>query len=168
MSNKPTRTKDETTGREILVYADGARKWADTGHWLNGPTDPAHNPVRADPKGMLRLRNEKSRQAASDAIDEAAFPLDNSKWGTGDGWKELIRHTAQVYLASRNIRGMGEVLSKLGMASGHMSKDEAERSEHPRNMAYMPPDVIMELIREIEAETAARVEKARAIDAEAT
>src|SRR3990172_7512495 len=118
--NVPTRTKDET-GREMLVYADGAKKWADTGYWINGPTDPAHNPVLRDPYGMLALRNSKSKADARDAIDEEIYPLDPSKWGTGEGWKELIRKCVSLIMQSKNSRGVAELVGKVGTAAGYLS-----------------------------------------------
>src|SRR6266545_744221 len=113
------RTVDET-GREILVHENGMIQDATNGRTIRGPTETA---ITRNPREMLQRRNEKSRQVADEAIDEGTG-LDPSKWGTGEGWRRLIVHTVQTYMKSSNIRGMAEVLSKLGIASGHLSTRE--------------------------------------------
>ena len=159
---EPTRTADET-GRAILVYDNGAVKDARTGHWISGPTND-DNPIIRDPRGMLALRNEKSKQLTREAIDEGAG-IDPSQWGTGEGWRKLIVHTVQTYLQSKNIRGMAEVLVKLGVASGYMSSKETEAPSHG-NAITGTPEAWRELMIMLQEEVEARVNKSKAIDGE--
>jgi hypothetical protein len=142
----PTKKTDES-GRELLVYDDGTIKDAKTGHFLRGPTD---NPVTRDPLGMLQRRNELSRQIAREAVDEGAG-LDPSQWGTGEGWRKVIKHTVQVYLQSKNIRGMGEVLGRLGTVTGYLST-ESEKGSDPYSdeaKAISSVTALVDLLREV-------------------
>lgn len=128
----PQRTTDES-GREIILYSNGSKKDAKTGHWLSPPVDEngrPDTPVTRDPSGMRLRRNEISKQRAIEALDEGAG-LDPSLWGTGLGWQVVISHTVQTYLKSNNIRGMGEVLSKLGTATGYLGRDDEPVTANP-------------------------------------
>lgn len=149
-----TRSTDPSTGREILSYPDGSRKWADNGYWINGPTDPKFNPVLADPLGMLQRRNELSKQIAREAVDEGAG-LDPSQYGTGEGWRKIIVHTVKVYLQSKNIRGMGEVLGKLGVVTGYLS-NETEKGIDPYSeeaKAISNASALLNLLRDMQPQS---------------
>jgi hypothetical protein len=113
---------------------------------------------------MLALRNEKSKQIAREAIDEGAG-LQPDQWGTGEGWRRLIVHTTQAYLKSTNIRGMGEVLSKLGTAAGYLTRDDGEKVSPGAGITGTPA-AIRELLVILDEEIQSRLEKAQAIDAE--
>ena len=142
----PERITDDT-GREILVYSDGTRKLASNGHLLRGPFV---TPITQHPHEMIARRNELSRQRAIEAIDEGAG-IEPSKWGTGLGWRKVIAHTVKVYLESKNIRGMGEVLAKLATVAGYNVADPEEQPA--RN------DVNIALVRELLAFASAIVKR---------
>jgi hypothetical protein len=143
---KPELLTDEETGREYYRHENGMEQWKDTGHFKAPPTI---TPILADPKGMVQRRNEKSRQVAREAIDEGAG-IEPHKWGTGEGWRKIIAHTVRVYLESKNIRGMAETLTKLGMVSGYATKDED--TDGKGGTIHATPQAILELLRELEAE----------------
>lgn len=120
----------ERDGHQVKVFADGTEYDLALQRLVRGPYD---NPITRDPKGMLERRREISRQIAREAIDEGAG-IDRSKWGTGEGWRAVIRHTTEQYMKSTNIRGMGEVFSKLGNAAGYLTTDP-EAGEGPNGSA---------------------------------
>jgi hypothetical protein len=155
-----TRTTDET-GREILVHDSGLIQDASNGQIVKGPDK---TPITENPRGMLQRRNEISKQIAADAIDEAAFPLEPRKWGTGDGWRQIVLHTARVYLDSKNLRGMPETFAKLGTAAGYLSsRDEGQT---PAGGITGTPESIRQLLVILDEEIQIRVAKAQAIEAE--
>ena len=84
----------------------------------------------------------------------------------GDAVRLLTKHTALTYLKSGNLRGMGEVFSKLIEPFG---EDPRAREAVPPTPGVVTANVstLLLLARELEDEIAARVERAQAIDAEA-
>jgi hypothetical protein len=161
----PELKTDPESGREYWLYPSGMSKWKDSGLFRSAP---AITPVTEDPRGMLLRRNAKSRQIAREAIDEGCG-LDPSQWGTGEGWRRLIVHTVQTYLKSSNVRGLGEVLSKLAAAAGYASQDEDSRKvviENMNNLA-LPPEILVALVEQMERDRRG-AETAKILDADSS
>jgi hypothetical protein len=158
----PTKTTDET-GREILLYDDGTQKDAKTGRFIRGPVD---NPIVRDPVGMNRLRNAKSKTDARDAIDEEIYPLDPSKWGTGEGWKEVIKKCVSLIMQSKNARGVAELVGKIGSAAGYLSpRGDGETVQIERGI-HATPAQLQALLEMLDEEITRRVERRSAIEGE--
>ena len=151
------RTIDET-GREVLVYPSGLIKDAKNGQIIKGMNE---TPITKDPRGMLALRNAKSKQIAAEAIDEGAG-VDPSLYGTGEGWRKLIAHATRTFLKSGNIRGMAEILAKLGIAAGYLSREETPTV--PAGRISGTPESIRQLLVILDEEIKTRTEKAAAIE----
>lgn len=170
-TDEPTRDTDPETGREILVYASGARKYADDGKFLNGPTIAEYNPVLADPAAMQKrgreLAQARTRQAINDQVGET-LQLDLSQASDSDGWYWLIRHTVNVYLQSKNIRGLGEVLGKLGIAAGYLSREGEARPAHSPQGITASAEELAALLEILEESKAMDRERERAIDGTVT
>jgi hypothetical protein len=158
--SEPIRKTDEE-GREILVYDNGTVKDARTGHFLRGVTDPALNPVLADPQGMRRRGLALSQQKTQEAID-LETGIDPSKHGTGEGWLKLSRKVARLILDATDPAGVAPLYRSLGIAAGYLRKETTEKA--PSGVLYGSPHAILELVRQIEAEQAARDAQARAVD----
>lgn len=171
---EPTRTKDPETGREILAYPDGSEKWADTGFFKRGPTNPASNPVLADPVAMQKqgqeIKLERDRQKIRDAIDSSAIrkgKIDKSKIGSGEGLFALVEQATDLAFEAKTPKGIEGVLKLLFQLTGILlTRHEGEKATPPRNGIYISPDGLLEVVRRLEGEITLRVEKAKAIDAE--
>lgn len=130
----------ERDGEQLKVFADGTVYNLTKRQLERGPFD---NPITRDPKGMILRRNEISRQIAREAIDEGAG-IDRSRWGTGEGWRAVIRHTVETYMKSNNIRGMGEVFSKIGSAAGYLTNEPEEGGEGEAQSLYR--ELLMDIV----------------------
>jgi hypothetical protein len=84
----------------------------------------------------------------------------------GDAVRLLTKHTALTYLKSGNLRGMGEVFSKL---LEPFAEDPRAREPMPSlpGVVSLAPATLLELARQLEEEIAARTERAQAIDIDA-
>jgi hypothetical protein len=119
-------TTDER-GHKLAHYASGAIR-DETARQLIHPATAGMITSETAPL-MLQRRRAISEQQARDAIDEAAIeagkmPL--SKMGTGEGWYQIVRHTAAIFLKSENVRGLAEMFGKLGQAGGYISTQRVE------------------------------------------
>jgi hypothetical protein len=139
--SKYTRPPEYADEERYLLMESGSIYDRKAGRICYGPKGGGKYTItKENASAMLARRKELSRQAADEAIDEGAG-IDPSKYGTGEGWKAIIRHTVQVYLKSSNIRGMGEVLSKLAMAAGYTTSE----NEEPRDDDSQFRDLISEM-----------------------
>jgi hypothetical protein len=114
----------DENGKQVRRYPSSVLMDAESGQFLRGPDNA---PVRVNPSAMNKRRYELARQAAREAMDQAAAEADGIDWkqaGTGYGWQAIIKHTVKTYLKSSNIRGMGETLAKLGQATGYLNDDK--------------------------------------------
>jgi hypothetical protein len=130
---EPIRTTDET-GRQIIIHESGTIQDASNGRIIRGPDT---NPVKEDPRGMLALRNAKSKLLAREAIDEG-MEIDPSKWGTDEGYRQMIVHAVKVFKSSKTARGLGELLTKILSAGGYLTREEAERIVTPGGIVATP------------------------------
>jgi hypothetical protein len=81
-------------------------------------TAPTRGLITTDnARAMADRKKELIYQRTIEGI-ENAFETPGDLRGTGWAWAKLIEHTARTYASSENLRGMGEVLSKLGMYAG--------------------------------------------------
>ena len=112
----PKKTKDET-GREILEYKNGLIKDASNGQIIQAP---ASGQIRTSERGreLARIRWDKAREHAEQAIDDAA------KLKGGEGWGKVVNHVAETLLKSSNLRGMAEALNSLSKLAGYTPQEE--------------------------------------------
>jgi hypothetical protein len=150
---EPIRTTDET-GRQIIVHESGTIQDASNGRIIQGPRE---TPVTRDPRGMLALRNAKSKLIAREAIDEA-MEVDPSLWGTDEGYRQMIVHAVKVFKSSKTARGLGELLTKILSAGGYLTREEAERIVTPSGITATP-DSIVKLIEALDREAQRRVDE---------
>lgn len=131
----------EYQGRPARLYGNGAIR-DERGRLL--ATQPGANKITAEQsREIWQQRRERARQAAIEAIDAGAG-LDPSKWGTGEGWFNVVRHTVETYLKSTNLRGMGETLTKLATITGLADEIKPERGE-----VTMPIPEVARLVMEL-------------------
>jgi len=74
---------------------------------------------------LALTRWNKSREAAQqgliEGVEQSGIKL--TKASPTEAWKHLIAHTVKTYMQSKNIRGMAEILGKLGIATGMLEKE---------------------------------------------
>jgi hypothetical protein len=120
-------TTHPETGHVIVHYESGAQYDRDAGRLIHPAT---HAMITAETSPLMQQRRrEISEQQARDALDEAAIeagtmPL--TKMGTGEGWYQIVKHTAVIFLKSENVRGLAEMFGKLGQATGNLSTQRVE------------------------------------------
>jgi hypothetical protein len=148
---EPIRTNDET-GRQIIIHPSGTIQDASNGRIIQGPRE---TPVTRDPRGMLALRNAKSKLIAREAIDEA-MEIDPSLWGTDEGYRQMIVHAVKVFKSSKTARGLGELLTKILSAGGYLAREEAEKIVTPGGIVATP-ESLARLIEALDRETERRV-----------
>lgn len=136
-------TETDERGHEIVTYESGAKYDKDAGRLVHPAT--ANMITKENAAAMYQRRREISEQRARDAIDMAAIEagkLDLSKMGTGEGWYQLVLHTARTFMQSSNLRGMAEIFGKLGMSAGYLS---TQRLEIENKHTYDVSDNLREL-----------------------
>lgn len=143
----------ELEGRPVLEWENGSIQNAANGHWIR---PPRITPIMQDPAGMVRRRYELGRQRALEGLDRGAdVPVDMR--GVGKGWELLIEHATRTFLKSGNTRGLGELLGKLGAATGFLdsrAEQEAGSVSIQQNNAYVSlnPDqasLVLDMLRQI-------------------
>ena len=111
--------------------------------------DPSRNPAAFTPengaamqkKGMAARRIREMRGIALghgiELPDDA--DLEQIAAAAGSAWEALIAHTYRVYMSSKNIRGMGEIIPKL--ASAFQDDDDedgaGDRDNRPRVLVLL-------------------------------
>jgi hypothetical protein len=64
--------------------------------------------------------------------------IDPSKWGTDEGYRQMIVHAVKVFKSSKTARGLGELLTKILSAGGYLTREEAERIVTPGGIVATP------------------------------
>ncbi len=127
----PTLTTMTINGEEVpvLVYSTGLIKHAETGHFIK-PPDGTSITTTERARELAARRKELSRERAIAGMTEGAgLPL--NKAGSGEEWQAVIRHVTETLMKSDNLRGQGEVLSKLGRATGYLSEEDLLHEDKP-------------------------------------
>ena len=107
-------------GTEARKYPDGSLR--NEKELMLTPLPGGHTITHEDARELSLTRWKRSREAAIKGmiagVEASGIKLTNA---TGDeAWEQVISHTVKVYMKSENIRGLGEALSKIGIATGFL------------------------------------------------
>lgn len=112
----------------------------DNGQYLSPPPN-AHTITTVDASKLAHRRWEISRIKANESLEETVQELVEkgkihaSKYGTGDGWKEVVRHAVTIFFQSdsaRDVATLGGFITKVTGNSPdaiESTRDE-QRDEH--------------------------------------
>ena len=140
----PKYQEIEYNGKPARLYPDGAIR--DSKGWLLTKHPKANQIDATQSREIWQQRKERAREMAIQAIDAGAG-LDPAKWGTGEGWFNVVRHTVETYLKSTNLRGMGETLTKLASITGLADEIKPEQRSNESMGIPEVARLVMELSR---------------------
>ena len=120
--------------------------------------------LRSKLLGMIDAYNEKQENPA-DRIDPDALTDEEVIAAGGDALRLLTKHMTLKFVESGNLRGMGEVFTKL--AEPFAEDPHARETPPPAGTINATPAALVELLHALESEKAAALDRARAIDVQA-
>lgn len=117
--------------------------------------------LRSKMLGLIDAYNDKQENAA-DKIDPDTLTDEELILAAGDAIRLLTKHMTLKFVASGNLRGMGEVFSKLTEPFAEDPRQTAPPP--PPGQINATPEALMQLVQMLEAEKRHAADRARAID----
>lgn len=122
MSDEPKYTLEERNGQMVRVYPDGQIRTADGTRFVTTP--PAGIETRLTPERAREIRQQQRDQALIAQMRGLAqgtgveLPEDDADLlalvrSASSGVEALTAHMAEVFLTSRNVRGLAEAYKEL-------------------------------------------------------
>jgi hypothetical protein len=128
MAAEIVSTYTNEAGEQINVYASGAEYNVSKGQIIRGPT--AALITKENALEYVQRRIEIARQLATEGMDE--HYRETGKLSTahahGEGWKHIVKKAAELVDKSSNSRGVAELGSFIGRATGTLATDQEGKS----------------------------------------